>query len=140
MCQAPFKRLPLQQAISEIQSMDPSWKHPVNLRRYVRVNQNARLLFRKIGSETWKRANSQSMSVSGGFLFTLEPDPVGSELEIRVLDLSVDEIVINASVVWVHKWEDGPHMPGCGVNFDRATVPVDFRDHLANSFFRRRKE
>lgn len=140
MCQAPFKRLPLKEAITEIDAEDPSWKHPVNLRRFVRVNQNARVLYRKIGTqEEWKRGNCQSMSVSGLFLLAIDPDPIGSDLEIRILDISADGMAIHGSVVWAHKWEDGPHLPGCGVNFDRSTVPDAFRDHLANSFFLRRK-
>jgi Tfp pilus assembly protein PilZ len=139
MCQAPFKRMPLDQAIAEIGVGEPSWKHPVNLRKFVRVNQNARVWFRKAGAEEWRRANCQSMSVSGLFLLTLEPEPIGADIELRVLDTTAEEACIKGAVVWVHKWEDGSHIPGCGVNFDRETVPVAFRDYLANTFFSRRR-
>jgi hypothetical protein len=139
MCQAPFKREPLSKALTEIGSGDASWKHPVNMRKFVRINQNARVWFRKQGAEGWRRANCQSMSVSGLFLLTLDPEPVGAEIELRILDTGSDEVAISGSVIWNHKWEDGPHIPGSGVNFDRTTVPETFRDFLANSFFTRRR-
>lgn len=139
MCQAPFKRVALAQALVEISSGDGSWKHPVNMRKYVRVNQNARVWFRKRGGEEWRRANCQSMSVSGLFLLTLDPHPVGTEIELKILDTTVEEVQINGSVVWNHKWEEGSHIPGSGVNFDRSTVPESFRDYLANTFFSHRR-
>lgn len=139
MCQAPFKRVPLSQALSEICAGDVTWKHPVNMRKFVRINQNTRVLFRREGVGDWRRANCQSMSVSGMFLLTLDPEPVGTDIELRVLDTGVEEVPIAGTVVWNHKWEDGSHIPGSGVNFDRATVPESFRDFLANSFFGRRR-
>lgn len=139
MCQAPFKREPLSKALSEICSGDGSWKHPVNMRRFVRINQNARVMFRRRGAKEWRRANCQSMSVSGMFLLTLDPEPVGSEIEMRILDAGSDEVAISGSIIWNHKWEDGPHIPGSGVDFERPTVPESFRDYLANSFLNRRR-
>ncbi len=139
MCQAPFKRVPLSQALLEIAAGEVSWKHPVNMRRFVRINQNARVWFRKKGTGEWKRANCQSMSVSGLFLLTLDPEPVGSEIELRILDTTEDEVLIKGSIVWNHKWEEGSHIPGSGVNFDHGTVPESFRDYLANSFFSGRR-
>ena len=139
MCQAPFKREPLSKALAEICAGDVSWKHPVNMRKFVRINQNARVWFRRQGAEAWRRANCQSMSVSGLFLLTLDPEPVGTEVELRILDTAAEEVAISGAVIWNHKWEDGPHIPGSGVNFDRSTVPESFRDYLANSFFSRRR-
>lgn len=139
MCQAPFKREPLSKALAEICAGDISWKHPVNMRKFVRINQNARVWFRRQGTEEWRRGNCQSMSVSGLFLLTLDPEPVGTEIELRILDTAIEEVAISGAVIWNHKWEDGPHIPGSGVNFDRSTVPESFRDYLANSFFSRRR-
>jgi hypothetical protein len=139
MCQAPFKRVPLSLALQEISAADPSWKHPVNMRKFVRINQNARVLFQREDTDRWRRANCQSMSVSGLFLLTLDPEPVGTEIQMRILDTGHDEVVISGAVIWNHRWEDGPHIPGSGVNFDRITVPERFRDHLANSFLHRRR-
>ena len=139
MCQAPFKRDPLSKALTEICAGDASWKHPVNMRKFVRINQNARIWFRRQGSPEWRRANCQSMSVSGLFLMTLDPEPVGTEIDLRILDTGVNEVAASGTVIWNHKWEDGSHTPGSGVNFDRSTVPESFRDFLANSFFSRRR-
>ena len=139
MCQAPFKRVPLEQALTEIASGDATWKHPVNMRRFLRVNQNARVWFRRKSVGEWRRGNCQSMSVSGLFLLTLDPEPVGTEVELRILDTTPEEVTVEGLVVWNHMWEDGSHIPGSGVNFDRSSVPESFRDYLANSFFSRRR-
>lgn len=138
MCQAPFKRVPLENALSEIASGDPTWKHPSNPRRFVRVNINARLMFRVKPSDPWIRANSQSMSVSGVFMQTLEPPEVGTDIDLKILDILQEEIQIKASVVWLHRWIEGPHQPGCGLNFDRSTVPDTLGHFLADSFFKKR--
>ena len=138
MCQAPFKRVPLAQAVEEIFRCDPSWKHPSNMRRFVRVSYNARVLFSVSGiGGAWKRANTQSMSVSGLFLLTQEAPAVGSDIAVRIMDCGEEEIPISASVIWVHRWEEGPHIPGCGLDFDRSTVPDTLGHFLANSFFKR---
>lgn len=138
MCQAPFKRVPLAQAVEEILHADPSWKHPTNLRRFVRVNCNARVLFSVTGTQDWKRANVQSMSVSGLFLFSLEAPAVGTDVTLRILDCGEEEMRITSFTSWVHRWEEGPHLPGCGLDFDRSTVPDALGRFLANSFFTRR--
>jgi hypothetical protein len=137
MCQAPFKRVPLAQALDEIFLFDPSWKHPTNIRRFVRVSCAARARFSPRDGEEWTRANTQSMSVSGLFLVSQESPPVGTDLLVRVMDCGEQEIQVSASVVWVHRWEEGPHLPGCGLDFDRSTVPETLGKFLANSFFKR---
>jgi len=138
MCQAPFKRLTLAQALDEILGSDPSWKHPTNMRRFVRVSSGARVLFAHPDSGNWIRANTQSMSVSGLFLVCQESLPVGTDVSVRIMDCGEEEIPTSASVIWVHRWEDGPHLPGCGLDFDRSTVPDSLGRFLANSFFKRR--
>jgi len=138
MCQAPFKREPLGLALEEIIQGDPTWKHPSNLRRFVRVSHGTRVLFSAVGSEDWKRANSQSLSVSGLFVLSQDVPAVGTDVLLRLLDCGEREISVSASVAWVHRWEEGPHLPGCGVNFDPSTVPDTLGHFLANSFFKRR--
>ena len=138
LCQAPFKRVPLTQALEEILRSDPSWKHPTNIRRFVRVSCSVRALFSLPNSQNWVRANTQSMSVSGLFLICQETLPVGSDVLVRILDCGEEEILVSASVVWVHRWEEGPHLPGCGLDFDRSSVPDALGHFLANWFFKRR--
>ena len=138
MCQAPFKRVPLAQALEEILQHDPSWKHPTNMRRYVRVSCSVRVQFALAGSQDWIRANTQSMSVSGLFLVCQESLPVGKDVSVRIMDCGEEEITLSGTVVWVHRWEEGPHLPGCGLDFDRSTVPDALGHFLANSFFKRR--
>ncbi|HXP90532.1 MAG TPA: PilZ domain-containing protein [Fibrobacteria bacterium] len=138
MCQAPFKREPLAIALDEIAHGDPTWKHPSNLRRYVRVSLGTRILFACAGTEDWKRGNAQSMSVSGLFVLSQETAAVGTDILLRILDCGDAEITVSASVAWVHRWEEGPHLPGFGLNFDPASVPDSLGHCLANSFFKRR--
>lgn len=136
MCQAPFKRLPLGDAVAEIAAGDPSWKNPANPRRYVRVKRNIRVQFRVVGDADWTRGNAQSISVSGLFLMTLDTPSVGSDVEIRLLDAG-DPLELRGSIVWVHRWEDGTHLPGCGVNFDPDSVPSQMGTLLADWFFQK---
>lgn len=136
MCQAPFKRLPLSEALTEIAAGDPSWRNPANPRRYVRVKRNIRVLFRSAGAEHWVRGNAQSISISGLFLMTLDAPAVGTDVEIRILDAGED-IELRGSIVWVHHWEDGSHLPGCGVNFDPESVPAQMGRLLADWFFQK---
>jgi len=138
MCQAPFKREPLAVALDEIAHGDPTWKHPSNLRRFVRVSLGTRILFSAAGTEEWKKGNAQSMSISGLFVLSQETPAVGADILLRILDCGDKEISVSASVAWVHLWEEGPHLPGCGLNFDRASVPDSLGHFLANSFFKRR--
>lgn len=138
MCQAPFRRLPLSEAIEEISRGDIVWKHPTHLRRFVRVSQNARVLFAARNTQDWIRANTQSMSVSGLFVMTQQAPAVGSDVDVRILDCGEDEIRCAGTVVWIHRWEEGSHIPGCGVNFDRDTVPPELGHFLADSFFKLR--
>jgi hypothetical protein len=136
MCQAPFKRLELVQAVQEILSGDPSWRHPKYVRRFVRVDFMGRARFRPAGGE-WVRGNFTSASISGLFLLSLEGMDVGAELEIEALDTTDPPPVIRGNVTWVHRWEDGPHLPGMGIDFERASVPPEFRMFLANEHVRR---
>ena len=138
MCQAPFRRMVLSQAAAEIAKGDPSWSHPVHLRKFVRVSRNVRVLFRPAGSEPWRRGNTQSLSVSGFFLMTQEPSPVGSDVELRLLDCGEGEISCNAVVAWIHHWEEGTHIPGVGLDLDRSTVPDAFGSFLADAFIQAR--
>lgn len=136
MCQAPFKRVALLEALKEIASGDPTWKNPANPRRYVRVKRNIRVQFRITGADEWQRANAQSVSISGMFLMTIDPPPIGSDVQIRILDMDTP-LELNGAVVWVHHWEDGRHLPGCGLSFDPDTVPPELGGVLAEWFFQK---
>ncbi|MBK8803792.1 MAG: PilZ domain-containing protein [Fibrobacteres bacterium] len=136
MCQAPFKRVSLLDALGEIASGDPSWKNPANPRRYVRVKRNIRVQFRVNNTEHWHRGNAQSISISGLFLMTLDPPHIGSDVQIRILDLE-EPLELTGSAVWVHHWEDGRHLPGCGLSFDPEAIPPQLGGLLADWFFQK---
>jgi hypothetical protein len=139
MCQAPFKRLPLLMALKEIAQGDPSWQHPKFVRRYVRVPLSTRVRFRLVGSaNAWKRANCSNASISGLFLLTQEIEPIGSELELEILDAGGLVQGVRGFVTWAHAWDDGPHLPGMGVDFDLESVPDAFREFLAETYTRKR--
>jgi len=139
MCQAPFKRLPLRVALQEIAQRDASWRHPKFVRRYVRVPVASRVRFRLKGSSApWRRANCSNASISGLFLLTQEIEPIGSELEIEILDTGSSTEGIRGFVTWSHGWDDGPHLPGMGVDFDLSSVPSAFREFLGEAYTRKR--
>jgi hypothetical protein len=60
------------------------------------------------------------------------------DIDLKILDILQEDIQIKASVVWLHRWIEGPHQPGCGLNFDRSTVPHSLGHFLADSFFKKR--
>jgi len=138
MCQAPFKRLPLSAALREIAQLDPSWRHPKFLRRFVRVPLLSRLRFRPRDSSEWLRGNCSNASISGLFLMTLDTQPIGSEIEIELVDAGGPGRLVRGMVTWVHAWEDGPHLPGMGVDFDLASVSTEFRTYLAETYLHRK--
>ena len=78
------------------------------------------------------------MSVSGVFVLSQETPAVETDVQLRLLDCGEREISVSASVAWIHRWEEGPHLPGFGLNFDPATVPDTLGLFLANSFFKGR--
>lgn len=137
MCQAPFKRVPLPQAVREIAAHDPSWRHPSHRRLFVRVPLQARLRFRT-GDGPWMRGNCTSASVSGLFLLTLEPCTAGSDLELEFLDLEPVPYRLRGTASWCHHWESGPHLPGMGVEFDPESVSGELRQQLADLHLHRR--
>lgn len=138
MCQAPFKRVQLPLALQEIADRDPSWRHPTFLRRYVRVPLLSRVRFRISESETWHRGNCSNASVSGLFLLSLDTQPIGTELDIELLDAGAESTKVRGMVTWFHAWEDGPHLPGMGLDFDLASVSTSFREFLAECYLRRK--
>lgn len=138
MCQAPFKRLPLQNALDEIAGRDPSWRHPKYIRRFVRVPLTSRVRYRILGQKTWLKGNCSNASISGLFLLAMDIVPIASELEVEIIDLAEPTQGLRAMVTWSHSWDQGPHLPGMGLDFDRKTVPTSFREALAELYVRRK--
>lgn len=137
MCQAPFKRLPLSVALGEIARGDVSWRHPKFVRQFVRVRLQSRVRFRKLGEATWRRGNTLSASIADVFILSLEGEPVGTELELELLDVG-DGLIRNVQgvVTRATTWDDGPRLPGMGVALDSATVPPEYRRFLADLYVR----
>ena len=134
MCQAPFKRLPLLAALKEIAQKDPSWHHPKFLRRYVRVPLVSRVRFRLPGKSEWRRANCSNASISGLYLLTHDIEPIGTEVEVEIMDAGAPTGILKGMITWSHAWEDGPHLPGMGIDFDLGTVPQVYRRFLADAY------
>lgn len=131
MCQAPFKRLPLNAAMREIAQGDPSWAHPKFVRRYVRTPLLSRVRFAGGSLGGRRRGNTLNASVGGLFLLSQEVDPPGTQLELDLID-AVGGSALRGEVVWATSWDDGPRLPGMGVRLDPDSVPATFRKHLAD--------
>lgn len=137
MCQAPFKRLPLSTALGEIAHGDASWRHPKFVRRFVRVRLQVRVRFRRSGEATWRRGNTLSASIADVFILSLEGEPVGTELELELLDVGDGQIRnVQGVVTRALSWDDGPRLPGMGVSLDSTTVPSEYRQYLADLYVR----
>lgn len=130
MCQAPFKRMPLPQALREIAEGGGSWKHPKFVRRYVRVPLQTRARFRRSGETAWMEGNIVNASAGGVFLLSMQVLDVGTQLDLELLDVATG-ISMAGLVAWVHRWEDGPRLPGMGVQLESGSVTPLFRKALA---------
>lgn len=132
MCQAPFKRMPLPAALKEIAEGGGSWKHPKFVRRYVRIPFLTRARFRKVGESDWVDGNVVNACAGGLFLLTMQVQDVGHHLELELLDVG-EGVAMSGQVAWRYCWQDGPRLPGMGVQLDDGSIPPQFRRSLAEA-------
>jgi hypothetical protein len=132
MCQAPFKRMSLPEALKEIAEGGGSWKHPKFVRRWVRVPLLTRARFRRSGDSEWMEGNVVNASAGGVFLLSMQVLGIGTRLDLELLDVETGTFM-TGMVAWVHRWEDGPRLPGMGVKLERESVTPRFREALAEA-------
>lgn len=135
MCNAPFKKMPLPQALEEIARQDPSWNHPLYPRRNLRVPMPSRVL---INPDTPQelRGYCSNASIGGIYVMTWQPPEEHSKVQVRLLDLPFPlecEATVKRSVTW----EDAATVPGCGLTFAEDVLPEAYRHLIADVHFRR---
>lgn len=133
-CLEPVKSLSLATAVSQIVEGDESWKHPRFFRKSMRIDIRTRARIRCSEEEPWRNANLLSISVGGAYLVLGDSIPAkGAKVEIEILDLRSHPICTRGTIAWRRTWNDGPDLPGVGVEFDPAAVTSELRTVVAQT-------
>lgn len=133
-CLEPVKSQSLASAIAEIASGDPTWIHPRFFRKSMRIDLRTRARIRESSGEPWRQANLLSMSVGGAYLVLGEAVPAkGASVEVEILDLRPRPLYTRGKIAWRRTWEDGPDLPGVGVEFDPDAVTSELRTLVAQT-------
>lgn len=74
------------------------------------------------GEDRWRQGNCLNLSRKGAFIVTYEPYEIGNPLEIEVWDIAEKAACAKGGVVRFRRWDDGPRLPGIGVDFDPGTT------------------
>lgn len=133
-CLEPAKSQSLTSAAEEILQGDESWTHPRFFRKSMRIDMRVRARIRECMNSAWRNANLLSISVGGAYLVLGDTIPVkGSKVEIEVLDLGAKALTAKGHIAWRRTWNDGPDLPGVGIEFDPASVTTELRTLLAQT-------
>jgi hypothetical protein len=121
MCTSPDRLGTLAEALPAIIAGDPDWLPPWR-RRYIRVDVQCRARVRRAGEDRWRQGNCLNLSRNGAFIVTYEPPAIGDRFDIEVWDIGENAAVAEGHVSRLRKWEDGPRLPGVGVEFIAGTT------------------
>lgn len=133
-CLEPVKSQSLASAVSEIVAGDESWRHPRFFRKSMRIDLRTRARIRSSESEPWRNANLLSISVGGAYLVLGDNIPSkNSSVEIEILDLRPHPICTKGVIAWRRTWNDGPDLPGVGIEFDPTAVTSELRTLVAQT-------
>lgn len=134
MCLEPAKSMSLVNAIEEIARCDEDWRHPRFFRKSLRIDIRTRARIRECEEAPWRNANLLSISVGGGYLVLSEGIPAkGTHIELQLLDLGEAPLHTEGKIAWRRTWDDGPDLPGIGVEFDADAVNSELRTALAET-------
>ncbi len=134
-CLEPAKSQSLGTAVDELLQGDESWKHPRFFRKSMRIEMRVRARVRENVNQPWRNANLLSISVGGAYL-VLGGDAIpakGALAEIEVLDLGPKSLSARGHIAWRRTWNDGPDLPGVGIEFDPKTVTTELRTLVAQT-------
>jgi hypothetical protein len=133
-CLEPVKSQSLVTAVQEIALGDESWRHPRFHRKSMRIDLRTRARIRENADAPWRNANLLSISVGGAYLVLGDAMPSkGAEVEMEILDLKSKPLRVGGRIAWRRTWDDGPDLPGVGVEFDPATVTSELRTVTAQT-------
>lgn len=133
-CLEPVKSQSLASAISEIVTGDESWRHPRFFRKSMRIDLRTRARLRCSDSEPWRNANLLSISVGGAYLVLGDNIPAKhASVELEILDLRPHPIRTKGVIAWRRTWDDGPDLPGVGIEFDSVAVTSELRTVVAET-------
>jgi hypothetical protein len=121
MSSSPDKQGTLAEALPAIIGGDPNWLPPWK-RRFVRVDVQCRTRLRVASEDRWRQGNCLNLSRNGAFVVTYEAHGVGEALDLEVWDIAETPAVAKGHVVRARKWDDGPRLPGIGLDFVPGTA------------------
>lgn len=127
-CLEPARTKSLATAIHEITNDLEGWTHPTESRLFIRINTNFRARLTGNSWAGYARGNVLSVSIRGAFI-TIDKLrlTVGECVEIELLDLAERPCQVSGRIRWCKLWEDGPGLPGIGVDFDQSSVSHEVR-------------
>lgn len=112
------RRCPLYEAIVGMLNPDESWKHPINVRQYIRLEflARVRIFHKKLGQ--WRNTNVLNLGIGGMYAVGYDLDwEVGQGVDLELWDLTFDPIKLHGAVAWIRKWEEGnDRLPGIGIS------------------------
>jgi PilZ domain len=133
-CLEPAKSQNLSTAVEELLQGDEGWRHPRFFRKSMRIDMRVRARLRENPHDPWRNANLLSISVGGAYLVLGGAVPAkGATAEIEVLDLGTKAISAKGHIAWRRTWNDGPDLPGVGIEFDPKTVTTELRTLVAQT-------
>jgi PilZ domain len=133
-CLEPAKCRSLAEAVEEIRLGEESWSHPRFFRKSMRIDIRTRARIRCSANEPWRNANLLSISVGGAYLVLGDAIPTkGAQVEVEILDIGQHPLCTAGRIAWRRTWNDGPELPGVGIEFDPAAISSEMRTVLAQT-------
>ena len=130
---SPQNTAPFLDALDGIATADSSWVKPLTPRRFIRQAVQCRARTRPIGQENWDHATVLEISTGGCFMVSYTPYPIDSKCEVEVWDIAGEIQTLDARVVWIRSWTDGPQLPGMGLAFNLDAVSKELTEALGES-------
>jgi len=134
MCNAPFKKLPILEALTQIAQADPGWNHPIYRRKNLRVPMPSRVLIERNG--TVQQAYCSNASIKGVYLICWDAPGMDEMVKLTFLDLPFP-MSCNAVVRRQVPWHLPQGIPGCGLSYIDTQMPDQYRHWIVDIHFQR---
>lgn len=95
------------------------WPDGNSRRRFLRLPIQSRAWIRDADEPQCRRGHVLSLSGGGAHVVSEAAlPPVDSRATLELIDLPTGPVRVSGRVVWRRGWEDGPYIPGFGMEFD----------------------
>jgi PilZ domain len=134
MCNAPFKKLPILEALTQISQDDAGWQHPIYSRKNLRVPMPSRVLIQSNGVA--QKAYCANASIKGAYLICWDAPSQDEVVNVTFLDLPFPmscDAVVRRNV----PWNSPKSIPGCGLSYLEDQMPDEYRHLIVDIHFQR---